>query len=188
VFLIIGNRLRLRAIERSDLARFTVWLNDPEVRRHLSLILPLSLVEEEDWFESMLKRPLREHPYVMEIHQNDDWVPIGNIGLMDIDDTARSAEVGIFIGEKSYWNQGYGTEAMRLILSHAFQTLNLHRVFLHVDETNTGGVRAYEKAGFIHEGRQRAARFDDGKYIDVLMMSILSEEWKKVDQEQGNAN
>jgi len=81
------------------------------------------------------------------------------------------------IGDKSYWNQGYGTEALRLLLRVGFETLNLHRIFLRVYETNPRAIRAYEKAGFVQEGRQRQAEFKDGRYIDVLVMSMLVAEY-----------
>ena len=74
--------------------------------------------------------------------------------------------MGLFIGDKSCWNKGYGTEVMRLLLRSGFETLNLNRIFLRVDEANKGGIRAYEKAGFVHEGRLRQAVFRDGEYRD----------------------
>jgi RimJ/RimL family protein N-acetyltransferase len=62
---------------------------------------------------------------------------------------------------------------MRLLLSHGFKTLNLNRIFLHVDAENLGGIRAYEKAGFIHEARLRESAFREGRYHDDLIMSVL---------------
>ena len=121
--MIYGERIRLRAIERADLAKFVEWLNDPEVRRGLMISLPLSMAEEESWYENMLKRPQEEHPLVIEIVTNDGWEPIGNCGLMGFDWQVRQAEFGIFIGAKHYWNQGYGTEALGTMIQHGFDTL-----------------------------------------------------------------
>jgi RimJ/RimL family protein N-acetyltransferase len=175
--MIYGERIRLRAPEREDLPRFVAWLNDPEVRENILLYLPMSLVAEERWFEEMLSRPDPEHPMVIEIREGEGWEPIGNCGMLNLDWRNRSAELGIFIGEKSLWNHGYGTEAMRLLLQHGFNTLNLNRMFLRVFETNLRGIRAYEKAGFVHEGRARQAQYQDGRYVDVLWMSVLRSEW-----------
>jgi len=177
--MIYGERIRLRATERDDLLRFKAWLNDPQVRDNLLLFLPLSLVEEERWFENMLQLPPAEHALVIEIRQGEGWQPIGNCSFLHIDWRCRSSEIGIFIGEKSLWNQGYGSETMRLLLRHGFKTLNLNRIFLRVYETNLGGIRAYEKAGFVHEGRLRQAEYRDGSYIDVLFMSVLRSEYKE---------
>ena len=176
--MIYGERIRLRAAERGDLPRFVAWLNDPEVIEGLLLHLPMSMAEEEGWFENMLKRPASEHPLVIEVRQGEDYRPIGNIGLHNIDWRCRSAEVGIFIGEKSLWSQGYGADAMRLMLQHAFETLNLNRVMLDVYENNPRAVHSYEKAGFVLEGRKRQGMYKHGKYIDILMMSMLREEWE----------
>jgi RimJ/RimL family protein N-acetyltransferase len=179
--MIIGKRVRLRAIERSDLPRFVEWLNDPEVNRGLSLIIPLSSVQEESWFESMRSKPNEEHPLGIEVQTPTGWLLVGNLGLMDIDWKNRLAEVGIFIGEKRYWNQGYGHDAMVLMLRHAFLNLGLNRIFLRVFETNPRAVHSYEKAGFVHEGRMRQAKYQDGKFVDVLLMSVLHSEWQDPD-------
>ncbi|MCI0518791.1 MAG: GNAT family N-acetyltransferase [Chloroflexi bacterium] len=175
--MIYSSRLRLRAPERADLPQFVAWLNDPEVRENLSLYLPLSQAREEQWFEAMLQREVDTHPLVIEIQVGKGWKMIGNCGFHNLDWRNRSGELGIFIGDKSEWNKGYGTDTMRLLLKHGFETLNLHRVFLRVFESNPRGWRAYQKAGFIEEGRMRQAEFKNGRYWDVFFMSVLRDEW-----------
>lgn len=179
--MILGKRIRLRAVERGDLPRFVAWLNDPEVRENLMLNLPLSMAQEERWFEGMLNRPQAEMPLAIEILTPEGWVMIGNVGLHEINLTARWAEVGIFIGEKKYWNQGYGRDALRLMLRHAFNNLNLHRVELRVYENNPRAIKAYENTGFVHEGRMRQKVFKNGQYVDELVMAVLRSEWTDVD-------
>jgi len=176
--MIYGERIRLRRDERGDIPHFTQWLNDPEVRRYLSMNLPISLVNEDGWFDGMLKRPTEEQPFAIEVREGEGWRLIGNCGFFEIDWRARSSEVGLFIGDKSCWNKGYGTEVMRLLLQVGFGTLNLNRIFLRVDQDNLGGIRAYEKAGYVHEGRFRQATYQDGEYRDMLFMSVLRSEWK----------
>ncbi len=176
--MIYGERIRLRMAERSDIPRFLSWFNDPEVTRYLSMYLPMSADREEAWFENMLKSSPEEHVLVIEVLEGESWKPIGNCGLFNIDHKNRSAEVGICIGEKSYWNKGYGTEVMRVLLKHGFQTLNLHRMYLRVFAENLGGIRAYEKAGYIHEGCMRSAEYREGRYLDVLFMSVLKSDWE----------
>ncbi len=179
--MILGDQVRLRAIEKEDLPFYTRWLNDPDVRRGLSLIMPLSMAEEEEWYATMLKRSPYERPLAIEIQpdiQKDIWVFVGNCGLFEIDWQNRLAEFGIHIGEKSYWNQGFGTKVMRLMLKHGFENLNLHRIWLRVFENNERALRAYEKAGFTLEGKFREAQFIEGKYVDVMIMSMLQSEWQ----------
>lgn len=175
--MLVGKRIRLRAIEREDLPRFATWLNDDDVRQNISLVIPLSLAQEEQWYEEVLKRPAAEQPLMIEAAASEGWMPIGNISFFDFDQRCRSAELGIFIGDKSFWNKGYGREAVQLMVQHGFSHLNLHRIFLRVFQTNPRAIRSYECAGFVHEGRLRQAYFQQGKYIDVLVMSVIASEW-----------
>jgi diamine N-acetyltransferase len=150
--MIFGERLRLRAAEREDIPRFVAWFNDPEVTQNLARHYPMSLATEERWFDNMISLPPAEQALVIEIRDGEAWKAIGNTSFITIDKLNRSAEIGIVIGEKAYWNQGYGRDTMR-------------------------GIKAYENAGFKHEGRMRQAAFLDGRYYDVLFMSVLSEEF-----------
>lgn len=176
--MLYGERVRLRGVEKSDLDLFVRWLNDPDVVAGLSLYRPLSSEEEARWFNQMLERPIDERPLTIEVRQDGGgWLPIGNLGLFDISWRNRSAEFGILIGEKAYWDKGYGSEALQLLLGHAFNMLNLHRVFLRVFANNPRAIRAYEKLGFVLEGRLREAEYRAGEYVDVLLMSILQSEW-----------
>jgi len=177
--LIYGKRVRLRHTEKEDLALFVEWLNDPEVRRGLMLYLPLSIAEEQQWFENMLTSPQDERPLVIEAQTDNGWTMIGNSSFHNIDWRNRNAELGIFIGDKSFWDQGYGTEVMRLLLKHGFTTLNLHLIYLRVYENNQRAIRVYEKAGFVEEGRLRQRIFIDGQYMDVIFMSVLCTEWQE---------
>ncbi len=175
--MIYSERLCLRAIEREDLPRLVPWLNDYEVSRFIGRNQPLSLVAEERWFENMVNLQPAEQVLAIQARDGDEWKLIGSCGFMNVEWTNRSAEIGILIGDRSCWNQGFGRETMRLMLKHGFETLNFHRIFLRVFENNVRGIKAYEHAGFQHEGRMRQAVFQDGRYYDVLFMSVLSEEY-----------
>lgn len=177
--MLYGERVRLRAIERVDQPLFVKWLNDPEVREGVGIYAPFSETDEDTWFENMLKTPADQHPMVIEIPDEEHgWLPIGDIGFHVVNWRVREAEFGIVIGDKTCWNRGYGSEAVRLLIAHGFETLNLNRIALRVYETNPRAVHAYEKVGFRHEGRLRQAHYAHGKYVDVLIMSILREEYE----------
>lgn len=170
-------RLRLRAITREDLSTFVRWFNDPEVTQFLSWVWPLSMEEEEDWFQQVLSRPRWERPLSIEVREGQARVLIGIVALDKIDWINRWAELGIAIGEKAYWNQGYGTETVQAMVALAFTLLNLNRVQLEVLEFNHRARKAYEKVGFRLEGRRRQARYLGGRYHDSLVMAVLREEW-----------
>ena len=169
---IVGERVRLRGIERSDIPTFVRWFNDPETRGYLQMYMPMSQAAEELWFEAQLKA---ENRHIFGVETLEGKL-IGNVGLEDIDWKNRSAVLGITIGEKDYWDHGYGAEAITILLKFAFAEMNLHRVSLSVYEYNQRGIRCYEKCGFKLEGRKREAHFHDGEYHDELIMGILREE------------
>lgn len=172
--MLMGEKIRLRAIERSDIPIFVRWFNDPELLRYLAMYVPMSQAAEEQWFESVLKDE-SQHVFVIE---TADGTPIGNLGLFGIDWKNRCAGCGIGIGEKEYWSQGYGSDALRILLRFAFADMNLHRVYLKVYDFNQRAIRCYEKLGFRHEGRLRQAHYTSGRYVDELVMGILRPEWE----------
>jgi RimJ/RimL family protein N-acetyltransferase len=175
--MIFGERVRLRAAERDDIKKFYAWVNDLDVTRHLSLYLPMSTVDEENWFDAMTKRNQSEKTLVIEVRDGEGWKMIGNCGVFGIDSVNRLGEIGIMLGEKDEWNKGYGTETMILLLRHCFETLNLNRVWLQVYAGNSRAKRSYEKAGFIEEGCLREAVYKHGKYDNIIIMSVLRSEW-----------
>lgn len=180
---ICGERIRFRAAEKEDIPTFLRWFNDPEVTENLTLVPPMSQFEEEAWYEGMMQRPAFEHILVIEKKDQDaegNYKLIGNCAFHNVDWRNRSAEVGITIGEKHLWDQGYGTEAMELLLKHGFETLNFHRIWLRVFDKNQRGIRSYQKAGFQEEGVFRQSQYQHGRYHDTLIMSILKDEWQHI--------
>jgi RimJ/RimL family protein N-acetyltransferase len=182
--MIYGKRIRLRGVERTDVPKSFDWINDPEVNEGLAVYLPMSMHDEEQWFERIAQRDQEEKPMAIEIRDGDGWKMIGNCGFFNIEWTHRSGELGIMIGEKPLWNKGYGTETMRLLLKHGFETLNLHRIHLRVYSTNQRAMRAYEKVGFILEGTLRDAVYKHGMYANIHIMSVLRSEWKSNEEKK----
>ena len=101
---------------------------------------------------------------------------VGNIGLFDVRTKDRGAELGIALG-REYIGRGYGTDAVRVIVDYGFREMGLHRIQLGVAPYNPAGIRAYEKAGFVEEGRYRESVLHDGHWYDEVLMSILDREW-----------
>ncbi|MBI4571236.1 MAG: GNAT family N-acetyltransferase [Chloroflexi bacterium] len=170
-----GTMVRLRALEMGDLERDYLWVNDREVTRFISMRYPMSRAEEERW--------LRDRPgngyaagVVLAI-ETKDGVHIGNLGLHEVNADDRKAALGIVIGDKSYWSNGYGTDAIVTLLRFGFGEMNLHRVLLHVIEFNERAIACYRKCGFQEEGRLRQHRFSQGRYWDVLVMGVLRDEF-----------
>jgi RimJ/RimL family protein N-acetyltransferase len=172
-----AERVYLRPAERSDLPLFVRWLNDAETKRHLALRSPLSNAMEERWFEQAVAAQ-GEDRYHFVICLIADGRPIGAADLREINMEDGHAAFGIVIGEKDEWNQGYGTEALLAVCDFGFGQLRLERIELDVYADNARAQRSYEKAGFVLEGTLRHGHFSDGRFTDVLRMSLLRDEWK----------
>ncbi len=169
-----GDKILLRPLVREDAPRLTQILNDGAVRRNLRLERPVSLAAEQEFIAALA-------------HTTDDVVVgidarpgrlIGVTGLHHLGDPARQAEFGIFLGGPEEWGKGYGQEATRLIVAYGFEVLALNRVWLHVHADNHRGIHAYEKVGFRREGVLRQAALRDGRFVDVVSMAVLREEWR----------
>lgn len=171
---LIGRKTYLRPLEREDAKQCLAWFNHPEIRRSLLINQPINLRAEEEFIDKALQD---EHKLTLGIVVQESNRLIGGTGLHEIDFKNRHAGFGIAIGEKEEWGKGYGTEATRLIVQHAFDTLNLHRLWLHVYEFNERGIRVYEKVGFRKEGVMRQHTYREGRYWDTMIMGILRTEW-----------
>jgi RimJ/RimL family protein N-acetyltransferase len=171
---LIGTKVYLRPLERADAPLLVPWLNDAEVIRGLMQYRPLNLKAEEAFLDQLYQGD----DVVLGIAVRETDELLGAIGLHAIDFKNRHARFGLFLGVKSEWGKGYGTEATALIVRHAFETLNLNRVWLHVLEDNLGGIRAYEKVGFQKEGVLRQSHYREGRYWDSLTMAILRDDWE----------
>ena len=122
-------------------------------------------------------RALGTDSMTMAIHDRETGRLIGSCAFSQVDGENGSAMYHITIGEKDVWGRGYGTEATRLMLDHAFGSLGLHRIALTVFEFNERAIRAYRRCGFVVEGRARESIWRDGRWWDELAMSVLSSEW-----------
>ena len=174
--MIYGQKIRLRSAEKEDLKTFVRWFNDPHVRQHLTMFRPLSMAQEERWFENLLQQE-NEVFFVIDIETENHWTPLGTVGLHPIDWKNRSAVFGICLGTPDDWGKGYGTDAVRTMLKYCLEELNLNRVELNVFKDNERAIRCYEKSGFRQEGLKRQAMYRHGKYVDVIIMSVLKGEF-----------
>ncbi len=175
--LLHGELVVLDAIVREDLQRIADWFSDEETLRLTwhSAMMPITVDDETERFEQARK----SKRYDFAIRTLDSRTLIGVCQLTHFDHRSQSAMFGITVGDQNYWGKGFGTDATRRILDHAFLELNLHRVELGVWSYNQRAVKSYEKVGFRHEVTQRQAIVRDGQYHDIHIMGILRDEWLK---------
>ena len=181
----VGKRIRIRPIRRSDLALVLPWWNDPEVMYYADDDpCPSKTLKE---LKEQYEKEKREWQQYMErfIIETLDGQPIGDIMYRGYRSDIRSAYMGLFIGVKSYWGQGYGTEAIRLFLGYLFEHKKLHKIAITVSDFNTRAIRAYRKCGFRQDGVLRDNAIVDGKYVDHIVMSILEDEYAQLNGGKG---
>jgi RimJ/RimL family protein N-acetyltransferase len=111
--------------------------------------------------------------FVIEV----DGVAVGSVSLFEFDELARHAEVGVALVPEAR-GQGVGTVAISQIVEFGFVRRNLRRMHLQAIASNLGAIRAYEKAGFVIEGRLRQHAWVRGAYEDIVLMGILRSEWR----------
>jgi len=175
--MIKGKHVTLRGLELEDAKEILSHFNDIEVRRFLGHPYPIAKEEEEQWIRNTWESRRKGTEIVFGIELNGEKKLIGTVGLHSISNIHRFTELGIAIWNKDYWGQGFGTEALHLILGYGFKILNLHSIHLTVIDGNDRAKHAYEKAGFQLVGRRRQAIYQDGKYKDLLLMDILATEY-----------
>ena len=175
--MLTGKLVRLRKYEPEDVDRVLGWMNDREVTQYLAARYPFSRAQEERWLERVSHQPPSEG-LALAIETLAEARHVGTVNLHDIGWEDRHATLGITIGEKDCWGQGYGTDAIVTLLRYAFDWMNLHRVDLMVWSENPRAIASYRKCGFVEEGRLRQDQYQSGAFQDVLVMGVLKDEFR----------
>ena len=167
-----GEKCYLSPCRLEDAEHWAKWFNDLEVTIPLGdeAYTPTSLEGEQEAVRDILKN----NRHIFSIIDLETDQTIGRCMFFNIDAINRSAMLGIVIGEKGHWDQGYGQEAISLLLDYGFNLLNLHNVMLGTFSFNERAIRCYEKVGFKLIGRRREARIIAGEKYDLVLMDILA--------------
>jgi UDP-4-amino-4,6-dideoxy-N-acetyl-beta-L-altrosamine N-acetyltransferase len=173
---------KLRELESRDLAEINSWRNEPELISHLGAPFRfINLKVDEEWFENYM-RSRSTNVRCSVVDEND--VLYGLINLTNIDQLNQCAVLHLMIGRIEHRGKGIGTFAVREMLDHAFNNLNLHRIELECLATNPISAKLYEKCGFKKEGTRRKAVFKQGEYTDMYIYSILKEEYMELKENE----
>jgi UDP-4-amino-4,6-dideoxy-N-acetyl-beta-L-altrosamine N-acetyltransferase len=172
--MINGKKIGLTNVNRENIEQLREWRNNPELRQYFREHKEISKEMQENWFNSkVLNDP---NQYNFEIHELKNNKLIGHCGLYYINWIARSAEFGIYIGDYSFRNGGYGSDALRTLIQYGFDQLNMNKIWAEV-YSNNEALHVYEHIGFKIEGVLRQNVFKNGKYFDSTIISMLKTEW-----------
>ena len=189
--LLTGKKIVLRAFERDDLTWLHKWQNDEEVMR-LARSAPdhtISMVAVEAKYDKILKgEDFAERGYIVEEKDTKRALGWASISIHQWNRRATSADIGLAIGEKDFWQRGIGTETVDLLLKETFEQLNLHRVGWWTFAGNTASIALAKKMGLKEEGRVRDSVFFDNKYHDSVVLGILKSEYEELRRKHGHSS
>lgn len=172
-----GQKVYLKLFEEQDIPNRVRWINDPDIQFTLNYDIPTSIDKTKRWFANAVVDPTRREFSVFTV---DGDKHIGFCGLFNIKVPVMKAELHCVIGEKEYWSGGYGTEAYKLLDEYGFVELGLNKIYGYQLLHNHGAHRVVEKLGWQREGLLRQETYSHGTVKDVYYVSILREDWLKV--------
>lgn len=169
-----GKLVSLRAVEKEDLEQVRDWLTDPDLLYALGARpIPIANLEPDKLSELFRLRDGR----VLAILTRDRNLVLGLIAVGNFHEFNRTAQVIVVIGDRSEWNRGYGSDALRTVTRFAFDDLNLNCIEAVIPEFNNRALSVFQKVGFVVEGKLRSRLFLRGRYWDQAIVSALRETW-----------
>lgn len=170
---LVGDTIYFKDIRESDLTQtYCDWLNDPEVNRYLETRWKIQTLETiYNYWVDHVDQPDESW---LGIWSKKTDSHIGNIKLGPINWYHRRGDISLFIGTPVRFGKGYGSEAINLMVDHAFNNLNLHKVTAGIYSGNTGSIKAFGKCGFNHVGTLKDHVFCEGSYQHLLLMEKVN--------------
>jgi len=172
-----GKQINLRKLKRSDALSICQNANDRLIAKYTRLPYPYKLDDAYNFIKKTHQNLNKKKSFELGIELKENKEIIGVISLMKVDYDNKNAEIGYWLGKK-YWGRKIMKEAIKLLLNFGFKKLNLIRIYAKIMHPNISSAKLLEKSGFQYEGRMRKTITKDGKWMDNLIYSILSSEFK----------
>ena len=168
------NRLVLKILYPENVTQsYLDWMRDEDIIQFMEC--REKTYELED-LKDYAKRVAESHnDFLFGIYTSDDNVHIGNIKIGEINQLHKFGNLGLIIGEKKYWGEGYGTVAIKLATEYAFNKLHLNKLIAGIYGNNTGCCKAFIKAGYNEVGRLKKHRLHKDEYVDQIIMEKLND-------------
>lgn len=171
-----GELVMLRPVSTADVDGLAELVANPEVRRLTGTHAHLSRARLKEWYAT---RAAHADRLDLAIVERATSRYVGELALANLDPPNRSCSLRIALIGPRVFGRGFGTEAMRLVLEHAFTAVGLHRVELEVYAFNHRARHVYDSVGFVHEGTKRDALHTGDGWVDAHIMGILAGEWAR---------
>lgn len=182
--MIKGERVLLRPMQEEDISRQHEFNQDLEL---YGLDSDFPRVSPWKNAQAFYEGRTKENPNIAPFAIEADGIYIGFCSLMDLQNRNGNLELGIMIGDRNYWDQGYGREVVKLLLHFGFHYLGARRIALTTTAKNERAIRCYQACGFQEEGRPRKVLWIEGEYTDLVNMSILRDEWEETEGVAGQS-
>jgi len=173
-FVITGENIVLRPLAKADIVNRVKWFNDPEVRKTLIINERFELEKTIQWFEKIQADDSRLE-FVIETLQK---ISVGIVGLAGINQTHKTAEIYVVIGQKEFWGKGVMLEAECLLIDRAFNSLGLEKIWAQARLDNIASIITMKKIGFQTEGTLRKEKIVNGQRETILHLGLLREDFK----------
>lgn len=179
--MLYSKNLKFRSLKIDDLKFINEWRNDLYTKiMSQGYRLPVTKIQDEDWMRMKMSNTHGNEVFFI-VEEITGTIPIGLIQLTNIDYISGTAVWGFIIGDKTQRKKGYSVEALHLLLEYAFNILNLRKIFGYPIEYNKATLRMHAKIGIVHEeGRLKRHYFLNGKYYDVLILSVFREDYPNI--------
>jgi UDP-4-amino-4,6-dideoxy-N-acetyl-beta-L-altrosamine N-acetyltransferase len=174
----VGKNIKLREVREEDIKLFWKWKNDAQYYKYFYDLIPITWQEQQEWILKILSDP-SELIFTIALNQKDS-VAIGTVGFQHIDRRNRKAEWGRWIiGSREQAPRGAGKEVEFLMLEYAFEHLGLNKLYCEVLTSNKMVVNLHKRFGFVEEGLFKEHIFKQGKFVDVIFLSLYSNNYYK---------
>jgi RimJ/RimL family protein N-acetyltransferase len=176
--MIKGLKVGLRALEKEDLKFLKDWRNHVDFRKHFREVRELSLTDQENWFASLQNsRQINFMFIIVELETNE---PIGAAGLLYINWINRSADFSFYIGKNEIYvdDKEVSMESAKLLIDYGFNNLNLNKIWMELYEFDKKKIDFFmKKFNFKQDGLLRQNCFEEGKYWDSYIISLIKSEY-----------
>jgi diamine N-acetyltransferase len=177
--MIRGTSVLLRAMEPSDVDLMMIYENDPENWAVSGTVSPYSRYTIEQFYENATQDIFTSKQLRLAIEMTSEserhrGKTIGFVDLFEFDPLNRKAGIGILIGDYEERRKGYAREALDLFIQYAFNTLNIHQIYCHIELSNVPSIRLFERTGFEKCGVLKDWVMNNSRWHDVVMMQNIS--------------
>lgn len=168
-----GLNVYLRALEPEDLAFVYALENDLSVWEVSQTQTPYSKFLIHQYLENAHQDIYQAKQLRLAICKNDTFDAIGLIDLFDFDPKNHRAGIGIVIQETKHRNQGFGSQALELLITYAFENLSLHQLFANIATANETSIKLFTTFGFQLVGVKKDWNFNNRFYTDEAMYQLI---------------